>query len=60
MAETANPAADLEIRVIPVTPLQQNTSLLWSRRTKEGVFVDPGAATTASWPTGCWRRARSR
>ncbi len=45
MTETTNPAADLDIRVIPVTPLQQNTSLLWSRRTKEGVFVDPGGET---------------
>ncbi|WP_405235067.1 MBL fold metallo-hydrolase [Lentisalinibacter orientalis] len=45
MNETTNPAADLDIRVIPVTPLQQNTSLLWSRRTKEGVFVDPGGET---------------
>jgi glyoxylase-like metal-dependent hydrolase (beta-lactamase superfamily II) len=45
VTETTNPAADLDIRVIPVTPLQQNTSLLWSRRTKEGVFVDPGGET---------------
>lgn len=32
----------LEIRVIPTTPLQQNTSLIWSIESKEGVFVDPG------------------
>lgn len=32
----------LEIRIIPVTPLQQNTSMVWDRETKEGVFVDPG------------------
>jgi glyoxylase-like metal-dependent hydrolase (beta-lactamase superfamily II) len=44
-AAPASPVADLDIRVIPVTPLQQNTSLLWSRRTKEGVFVDPGGET---------------
>lgn len=37
--------ADLEIRILPVTPLQQNTSLLWSRSTGEGVFVDPGGET---------------
>lgn len=35
-------APKLEIRIIPVTPLQQNTSLIWSTETMEGVFVDPG------------------
>lgn len=34
--------APLELRIIPVTPFQQNTSLLWSPATGEGVFVDPG------------------
>jgi len=42
MTERPNPAADLDIRVIPVTPLQRNTSLPRSRRTNEGVFIDPG------------------
>ncbi len=37
---TARPK--LEIRIIPVTPLQQNTSLIWSTQTMEGVFIDPG------------------
>jgi hydroxyacylglutathione hydrolase len=32
----------LEIRIVPVTPLQQNTSLIWSTATMEGVFIDPG------------------
>ena len=32
----------LEIRIVPVTPLQQNTSLIWSTKSMEGVFVDPG------------------
>ena len=32
----------LEIRVIPTTPLQQNTSMIWSIESMEGVFVDPG------------------
>ena len=32
----------LEIRIIPVTPLQQNTSMIWSTETMEGVFIDPG------------------
>lgn len=41
MTNTANPPK-LEIRIIPVTPLQQNTSMIWSTETKEGVFIDPG------------------
>ncbi|WOR15183.1 MBL fold metallo-hydrolase [Hyphomonas sp. FCG-A18] len=32
----------LAIQVIPVTPFQQNTSLLWHTETMEGVFIDPG------------------
>lgn len=32
----------LQINVIPVTPLQQNASIIWSTETKEGVIVDPG------------------
>lgn len=35
----------MEIRIIPVTPLQQNTSLIWHTETKEGVFIDPGGET---------------
>ena len=41
MTETA-PKPKMEIRIVPVTPLQQNTSLVWSTETMEGVFVDPG------------------
>ena len=36
-----NPS-DLQASIIPVTPFQQNTTLLWSQATKEAVFVDPG------------------
>ncbi|MEM0986698.1 MAG: MBL fold metallo-hydrolase [Pseudomonadota bacterium] len=32
----------LEIRIIPVTPLQQNTSMVWCRKTMTGIFIDPG------------------
>lgn len=37
-----NQPPKLAIQVIPVTPFQQNTSLLWHTETMEGVFVDPG------------------
>ena len=33
---------NLRLRVLPVTPFQQNTSLIWSEASKEAVFVDPG------------------
>ncbi len=42
MTDTPTPRPKLEIRIIPVTPLQQNTSLIWSTATMEGVFIDPG------------------
>ncbi|GAA0725895.1 MBL fold metallo-hydrolase [Sphingomonas japonica] len=32
----------LRAAVIPVTPLQQNCTLLWCTRTMRGAFVDPG------------------
>ena len=32
----------LDLRLIPVTPFQQNCSLLWDTDTMEGVLVDPG------------------
>jgi glyoxylase-like metal-dependent hydrolase (beta-lactamase superfamily II) len=38
MSETAK----LEARIIPVTPFQQNTTLVWCTRTRKAAFVDPG------------------
>src|SRR3954471_23407771 len=32
----------LRAAIIPVTPLQQNCTLLWCTRTMRGAFVDPG------------------
>ena len=32
----------LDLRIIPVTPFQQNCSLLWDTKTMHGVLVDPG------------------
>lgn len=32
----------LQIRIVPVTPLQQNCSLIWSEATRHALFVDPG------------------
>ncbi len=33
---------DLRAAIIPVTPLQQNCTLLWSESTKTGAVIDPG------------------
>jgi hydroxyacylglutathione hydrolase len=38
----AAPPPRLQIRLIPVTPLQQNCSLVWDEATKHAAFVDPG------------------
>ena len=38
----SSPEPKLQIRLIPVTPLQQNCSLLWDTQTKNAAFVDPG------------------
>jgi hydroxyacylglutathione hydrolase len=38
----ARPEPKLQIRIIPVTPLQQNCSLIWDTATKHAAFVDPG------------------
>lgn len=35
----------LKAAIIPVTPLQQNCTLLWCSRTMRGAFVDPGGDT---------------
>ncbi len=32
----------IQAAIIPVTPLQQNCSLVWCRATNKGAFVDPG------------------
>ena len=44
----------LDLRIQPVTPFQQNCSLLWDIRTMEGVFVDPGgeAEKLLKWAEG--------
>ncbi len=38
--------ANLDIKLIPVTPFQQNCSLLYDVETKEGVLIDPGGEAT--------------
>ena len=40
MSETSEPP--LRVGIVPVTPLQQNCSLVWCTRTMRGALVDPG------------------
>jgi hydroxyacylglutathione hydrolase len=40
MSDTVEPP--LRLGIVPVTPLQQNCSLIWCTRTMRGAFVDPG------------------
>jgi hydroxyacylglutathione hydrolase len=36
------PEPPMRVAIIPVTPLQQNCSLVWCTKTKKAAFVDPG------------------
>lgn len=38
----AKPVPPLRAAVVPVTPFQQNCTLLWCTKTMRGAFVDPG------------------
>ena len=41
----------LKAAIVPVTPFQQNCTLLWDEATKRGAVVDPGGdLQRASWP----------
>ncbi len=42
MADTASPEPPLRAAMLPVTPLQQNCTLVWCTRTMRGAFIDPG------------------
>ena len=39
---TDDMTSPLGIAVVPVTPFQQNCSIVWCTRTKEAAVVDPG------------------
>ena len=42
MTDTPKPQPPLQAAIIPVTPLQQNCSLIWCTKTMKGAFTDPG------------------
>ncbi|MEQ8321172.1 MAG: MBL fold metallo-hydrolase [Rhodospirillales bacterium] len=39
---TSPPEPPIRATIIPVTPLQQNCSIVWCAETKKGAFIDPG------------------
>ena len=39
------PELPLKAAILPVTPFQQNCSLVWCTKTGRGAFVDPGGET---------------
>ncbi len=41
-AQNSDPEPPLKAAVIPVTPFQQNCSLVWCTKTMKAAFVDPG------------------
>jgi hydroxyacylglutathione hydrolase len=41
-APVAKPAAGLNAAIVPVTPFEQNCTLIWDRDTKLGAVIDPG------------------
>ena len=45
MTDTASPRPPIQVAIIPVTPFQQNCSLIWDTATGKAVFVDPGGET---------------
>ncbi len=40
--QSEQPRPRFQVRIIPVTPLQQNSSIIWSTETREAAIVDPG------------------
>ncbi len=48
----------LQASIIPVTPFEQNCTLLFDSETKEGVVVDPGGRCRSHSPDGAgeWHR----
>jgi glyoxylase-like metal-dependent hydrolase (beta-lactamase superfamily II) len=38
----AEPVPALQVAIVPVTPFQQNCSIVWCGRTKQAAIVDPG------------------
>jgi len=57
MTDTTPPEPPIRAAIVPVTPLQQNCSLVWCVETNKGAFIDPGGdidkLLAAVAETGC-------
>lgn len=42
MIETEKPTPPMKAAILPVTPLQQNCSLIWCTKTNKAALIDPG------------------
>ncbi len=42
MTDTAKPTPPMKAAILPVTPLQQNCSLIWCTKTNKAALIDPG------------------
>ena len=42
MTDTAKPTPPMKAAILPVTPLQQNCSLIWCTKTYKAALIDPG------------------
>ncbi|HEY4546593.1 MAG TPA: MBL fold metallo-hydrolase [Pedomonas sp.] len=40
--DTSRPTPPIQVTIVPVTPFQQNCSLVWCTRTMRGAFIDAG------------------
>ncbi|RZJ26366.1 MAG: MBL fold metallo-hydrolase, partial [Brevundimonas sp.] len=41
MSQSPSP---IGVGVVPVTPLQQNCTIVWCQKTKKAAIIDPGAS----------------
>lgn len=40
--DTSRPTSPIQVTIVPVTPFQQNCSLVWCTKTMRGAFIDAG------------------
>ncbi len=50
------PQPPIQAMVAPVTPLQQNCTIVWCTKTRKAAVIDPGGEV----PSACSRRSKTR
>jgi glyoxylase-like metal-dependent hydrolase (beta-lactamase superfamily II) len=46
MTDTAPQAPAIRALVVPVTPLQQNCTIVWCEKTRRAAIIDPGGGAS--------------